>query len=75
MNPTLRDVLLALPPHLLGLALTWRLIWPRWKVPGKTAFSAYFLEDLFAAEEVAERGARTPPIGAQMREQGVPAGQ
>lgn len=38
MNPILRDVLLALPPHLLGLALTWRLVWPRWKILGKTLF-------------------------------------
>ena len=44
-------------------------------LPGKTAFSAYFLEDLFAAEEAAEPGARTPPLGAQMREQGAPAGR
>jgi len=36
MNPILRDVLLALPPHLLVMAFTWRLVWPRWKLPGKT---------------------------------------
>ena len=29
------DVALASPPLLVGLALTWRLIWPRWKVFGK----------------------------------------
>lgn len=38
MNPVLRDVLLALPPLLFGLALTWRVIWPRWKIPGKILF-------------------------------------
>ncbi len=38
MNPVLRDVLLALPPLLLGLALTHRLVWPRWKLPGKVVF-------------------------------------
>lgn len=36
MNSVVRDVLLALPPHIVGLALTWRLVWPRWKLPGKT---------------------------------------
>lgn len=38
MSPVLRDVLLALPPLLVGLALTHRLIWPRWKLPGKLVF-------------------------------------
>lgn len=38
MSPVLRDVLLALPPFLVGLALTHRLIWPRWKLPGKLVF-------------------------------------
>jgi hypothetical protein len=38
MNPVLRDVLLALPPLLFGLTVTYRLIWPRWKLPGKIVF-------------------------------------
>jgi hypothetical protein len=38
MNPVVVDLLLAAPPLLVGLLLTWRLIWPRWKVWGKTAF-------------------------------------
>ena len=38
MNPVLLDVLWALPPLLVGLALTHRLVWPRWKIPGKIAF-------------------------------------
>ena len=29
------DVALALPPLIVGLAITWRLIWPAWKLPGK----------------------------------------
>lgn len=29
------DTFLALPPLLLGLILTWRVIWPKWKVAGK----------------------------------------
>lgn len=35
MNTVLLDLALSLPPLLVGLALTWRLIWPRWKVAGK----------------------------------------
>lgn len=35
MNPLLLDVVLALPPLVVGLILTWRLIWPLWKIPGK----------------------------------------
>lgn len=36
MSPVLLDVLMALPPFLFGMALTWRLIWPRWKLYGKS---------------------------------------
>ncbi|MEM6925371.1 MAG: hypothetical protein AAF602_00465 [Myxococcota bacterium] len=36
----LLDLALAAIPFTLGLAVTWRLIWPRWKVVGKTI--AYF---------------------------------
>ena len=35
------DLALALPPFAVGLVLTWRLIWPRWKAVGKAV--AYFL--------------------------------
>lgn len=35
MNRIIFDLLLALPPFLIGMATTWRVIWPRWKVPGK----------------------------------------
>jgi len=35
MSPILVDVLLALPPLVVGLLATWRLIWPWWKIPGK----------------------------------------
>jgi hypothetical protein len=38
MSPVLSHVLLALPPLLVGLALSHRLIWPRWKLPGKVVF-------------------------------------
>ena len=38
MNPVVVDLLLAGPPFLAGLLLTRKLIWPRWKVWGKTAF-------------------------------------
>lgn len=31
----LTDVSLALPPLVVGMVLTRRLIWPAWKVPGK----------------------------------------
>lgn len=33
-----RDVALASPPFLVGLALTRRLVWPRWKLAGKAVF-------------------------------------
>lgn len=36
MNEILVDVAWALPPFAVGLALTWRVIWPRWKMYGKT---------------------------------------
>ena len=39
-HPILLDLLLAAIPFALGMAATWRLIWPWWKIPGKTA--AYF---------------------------------
>lgn len=35
MNPLLVDVLLATVPALLLAAVTWRLVWPRWKLVGK----------------------------------------
>ena len=35
MDPLLLDLFLASPPLLLGLAATWRLVWPRWKIGGK----------------------------------------
>jgi hypothetical protein len=35
MNAVLSDVAPALPPFVVGIFLTWRLIWPRWKVYGK----------------------------------------
>ena len=35
------DIALASPPFIVGLAFTWRLIWPRWKIPGKAV--AYVL--------------------------------
>ncbi len=50
-------------------------IYRKAELPGKTAFSAYFLEDLFAPEEVAEPGTRTPPMGAPVGEQSAPAGR
>jgi hypothetical protein len=34
----LLDITLASPRLLFGLAVTWRVIWPRWKVVGKVAF-------------------------------------
>lgn len=37
MSQILLDLILALPPFLFGMAVTWRVIWPRWKVPGKAA--------------------------------------
>jgi hypothetical protein len=36
VNPVVLDVLLALPPFAIAFALTWRLVWPRWKLFGKT---------------------------------------
>jgi hypothetical protein len=36
MSAVLFDVALALPPFVVGLVLTWRVIWPRWKVYGKS---------------------------------------
>ena len=39
-GPVLLDLALAAPPFVAGLALPWRLIWPRWKLPGKAV--AYF---------------------------------
>lgn len=35
MNGVLLDVALALPPFVVGMFLTWRVIWPRWKAYGK----------------------------------------
>ena len=35
MNPLLVDVLLATVPALLLASVTWRLVWPRWKLVGK----------------------------------------
>ena len=35
MNDVLFDVGLALPPFVVGIVLTWRVIWPHWKVYGK----------------------------------------
>lgn len=37
-SSVLPDVLLATPPLLFGLVITWRLIWPWWKLPGKIVF-------------------------------------
>ncbi len=41
MNPILIDLLAASLPLGLGLLGTWRLVWPRWKLPGKVV--AYFV--------------------------------
>ena len=38
MSTILLDVVLGLPPFVVGIALTWEVIWPRWKVYGKGAF-------------------------------------
>lgn len=35
METVLLDVVLAMPPLVAGLVVSWRLIWPAWKVPGK----------------------------------------
>lgn len=35
MHPVLLDVLLATVPALLLAAVTWRVVWPRWKLVGK----------------------------------------
>ena len=35
MSPVALDLALASPPLVVGLALTWRLVWPSWKLPGK----------------------------------------
>lgn len=40
MSDLTLDLTLAALPHALGLLCTWRLIWPRWKVIGKSI--AYF---------------------------------
>jgi len=40
MSPLLIDLLIAALPFGFGIAITWRLIWPRWKVFGKGL--AYF---------------------------------
>ena len=32
------DLALAALPFAVGMAATWRLVWPRWKIAGKTAF-------------------------------------
>ena len=32
------DLAVATVPFLAGMAITWRLVWPRWKVFGKGAF-------------------------------------
>ena len=34
----LTHLLLAAVPFAAGLALTWRLVWPRWKLAGKAVF-------------------------------------
>ena len=41
MRSLIFDLAAAAVPFVLGMAATWRLIWPRWKVFGKTA--AYFI--------------------------------
>lgn len=35
MHPVIFDVLLATLPALLLAAVTWRVVWPRWKLVGK----------------------------------------
>jgi hypothetical protein len=35
MHPVLIDVLLATVPALVLAAVTWRVVWPRWKLVGK----------------------------------------
>ena len=35
MNSLIVDVILASVPMVALTAITWRLVWPRWKLPGK----------------------------------------